>query len=51
MAKAPRCYYPDEEPEEEWVSLELHGEGCGYCGIKGHDFKECPTRPLVERGK
>lgn len=38
---------PDEEPDIDDVDDEFMDErlGCRFCGIRGHRFDKCPSRP------
>jgi hypothetical protein len=51
MAGPKRYYFPDEEPETDFVAYEHWVEAtrglCGWCGQKGHQKADCPSRPLL----
>lgn len=40
-----RIYFPDEEPEKEYVELKVWGFGCKSCGEEDHEAVECPNVP------
>jgi hypothetical protein len=50
MAGPKRIYFPDEEPEEEFIPYEHWRDAvrglCAYCGHEGHQKIDCPHRPL-----
>lgn len=49
-AKAPRYFFPDEEPEPDypWFSFDSYRGLCGFCGHADHGQSRCPNRPLTE---
>jgi hypothetical protein len=47
--EARRRYWPDEEPDKEWVSVtEWAGPTCSFCGDRYHIAQDCKVRPITE---
>ena len=50
--KPKKYYFPDEEPESDWVDYYVYLDAtrglCGFCGQEGHQKEGCPSKPLYK---
>ena len=44
----PVHYFPDEEPEVDYVMTSLYPGGCNQCGRKDPTHIDCPDKPLSD---